>query len=146
MLAGAGFRAAGAGLGILALSLTDLDEKAGLSNTAMGALLGTMVAPGLGTAIGAAAGFTRDLATANNDLETALNRANDAAQGSSLNAALEARAALIERFAHVTNDGGFEGNLTRISAFLSGDHDEFADSIRDLDDQIALLEGRGVRD
>lgn len=53
-----------AAVGLIASSMTDLDERAGLSNTAMGALLGTMVAPGWGTALGAIAGGFADVAAA----------------------------------------------------------------------------------
>lgn len=69
---------AAGGVGILALSMTDIDEKAGLSNTAMGALLGTMILPGWGTAIGALGGGLMDLAAANDNLEDAISRADQA--------------------------------------------------------------------
>lgn len=57
---------AGAGIGALALSMTNLDEKAHLSNTAMGALYGTMILPGWGTAIGGIIGLIKDFG-ANSD-------------------------------------------------------------------------------
>ncbi len=66
--AGLGWRAAGVGVGLFAASLTDLDDRAGLANTATGALLGTMIAPGWGTAVGATAGLVMDAAQANDDL------------------------------------------------------------------------------
>ena len=68
-------RTAGAGVGILALSMTDLDEKAGLSNTAMLGLAGSFAGP-WGAAAGVAVGATMDLAAANDDLEDAITRAN----------------------------------------------------------------------
>lgn len=67
-----------AGIGLLATSMTDLDEKAGLSNTAMGALAGTMIAPGWGTAVGTAIGLIADLGAANDNLVAALQAADDA--------------------------------------------------------------------
>jgi hypothetical protein len=76
-MSGAATRA-GAGVGLLALSMTDLDEKSGLSNTAMGALMGTMIAPGWGTAIGAIIGGVSDLSHANDELEAAIQNAQDA--------------------------------------------------------------------
>lgn len=67
-----------AGLGVLGLSLTDVDDKAGLSNTAMLTLMGTMVAPGYGTAVGALAGLTMDYAEANDAAADSLQRVNEA--------------------------------------------------------------------
>ena len=69
---------AAAGVGMVALSMTDLDEKAGLSNTAMLALAGTMVAPGYGTAAGATIGLLLDLAHANDTLAASLKGAEAA--------------------------------------------------------------------
>lgn len=68
-------RTAAAGAGLLALSMTDLDEKAGLSNTAMLGLAGSFAGP-WGAAAGTAVGLTMDLAAANDDLEDAVTRAN----------------------------------------------------------------------
>jgi hypothetical protein len=48
------------GAGGLAFVMSDLDDKMGLSNTAMGAMAGTMFGP-WGTAIGAGAGLVMDL-------------------------------------------------------------------------------------
>ncbi|WP_193613165.1 hypothetical protein [Nocardioides lijunqiniae] len=70
-------KALGAGIGIAALSMTDLDDKAGLSNTAMLALAGSIAGP-WGAAAGAAVGVTMDLAAANDDLASAVEAANDA--------------------------------------------------------------------
>jgi len=75
--AGLGYPHAAAGLGILALSMTDLDDNLGVSNTAMGAMLGLMAGP-WGAAVGAGAGALLDLAAAGNDSAGAiadLNRA-----------------------------------------------------------------------
>lgn len=69
---------AAAGLGMVALASTDLDDKAGISNTAMLTLAGSLIGP-WGAAAGAAAGLTMDLASANDDLAAAIERANNAA-------------------------------------------------------------------
>ena len=75
-IVGHGARAAGVGLGVLALSLTDLDDKAGLSNTAMFAMLGLLGGP-WGAALGAATGAVVDAAKANNDFASSIERVND---------------------------------------------------------------------
>lgn len=72
-----GLRVGGAALGTFALSATDVDEKVGLSNTAMLTMMGTMAGP-WGAAAGAAVGFTMDLAAANDDLEAAVSRVQNA--------------------------------------------------------------------
>jgi hypothetical protein len=69
---------AAGGIGMVALSMTDIDEKAGVSNTAMGALLGTMIAPGWGTAIGTIAGGAIDINAAMNDATESTERLWDA--------------------------------------------------------------------
>lgn len=68
----ANWRTVAAGAGILALSMTDLDEKAGLSNTAMLGLAGSMVGP-WGAAIGTGIGLTMDFAASNDDLTNSLD-------------------------------------------------------------------------
>lgn len=57
----------------LAVAMTPIPEKLGLSNTAMGAMVGSVI-PGWGTAIGAAAGFALDFATANSDVSDSLEK------------------------------------------------------------------------
>ncbi len=69
---------AGASAAYLGLSLTDVDDKAGVSNTAMGALLGTMIAPGWGTAIGAIAGGGLDIKAAMDDAAASTENLMDA--------------------------------------------------------------------
>lgn len=66
-----------AAAGIMALAYTDVDDKAGLSNTAMLALAGSMAGP-WGAAAGAAIGATMDLAAANDDLTASLEDAQSA--------------------------------------------------------------------
>ncbi|MCD4525241.1 hypothetical protein [Nocardioides sp. cx-173] len=70
-----------AGLGMVALASTDLDDKVGLSNTSMMTMAGIMSGTGLwGAAAGAAVGVTMDLVSANDELSVAIERANDAAR------------------------------------------------------------------
>ena len=67
----------GVAAGALALSMTDLDEKSGLSNTAMLAMAGTMAGP-WGAAAGAAVGFALDFAAANDEMEASIRAVNSA--------------------------------------------------------------------
>lgn len=70
-------RIAAAGVGLLATSMTDLDDKLGLTNTAMGASIGLL--GGLkGGVAGLAAGALLDASVAAEDLAVAVERANDA--------------------------------------------------------------------
>lgn len=78
------FAQGAAAAGLFAASMTDVDEKVGLSNTAMGALAGFMIGGPWGAAIGSGIGLARDFAVANDDLsasldavEASLSRARD---------------------------------------------------------------------
>jgi tetratricopeptide (TPR) repeat protein len=75
-------RTAAVGLGMLALAYSDVDNKAGLSNTAMLGLAGTTLGP-WGAAAGAGVGAALDLAHANDDLEAAVTAANRAMESDS---------------------------------------------------------------
>lgn len=89
--AGASLSRLGAGVGAVALSMTDIDEKAGVSNTAMGALMGTMLLPGWGTAAGAIVGGFVDMQNAIEDTETAIDSAYDAMRNNDLAGLTDAR-------------------------------------------------------
>lgn len=88
-----------AGIGLLATSMTDLDERAGLANTTTGGLLGTLLKGGKGGAIGAAIGLTLDLASANDTLAEATTRASTAAASGDLGAQKQELAALEQQLA-----------------------------------------------
>lgn len=99
--------AAAAG-GLLALSMTGIADKAGLSNTAMGASVGLMATRGpWGAAIGAAIGLTTDLASANNDLESALKAVNTAMDSGRLSEMRAAMRSIHEQFKDMRNTDGF---------------------------------------
>lgn len=68
-------------VGGLALVTSGATEKMNLTNTAMLAMAGSLAGP-VGTALGAATGFTLDLAHANDDLEAAAHRVKAAMSGS----------------------------------------------------------------
>ena len=83
--------AAGAAAGgLLALSMTDLDEKAGLANAAMGAMAGLMIGGPWGAAIGAGVGLTIDFVSATDDLAEALSNVETAVSGGSIIQSLSA--------------------------------------------------------
>lgn len=65
---------AAAGAGLLALSMTDVDDKIGLANTGMGAMAGFMVGGPWGAAIGGGIGLARDFAVANDSVTESLDR------------------------------------------------------------------------
>lgn len=72
-----------AGLGLLAASLTDVDEAAGLSNTAMLATAGLLAGP-WGAAIGAGVGLTLDYKAAHDELAASMERVQDIARSGTL--------------------------------------------------------------
>lgn len=87
------------GVAALVLSLTSLDDQAGVSNTLMGGALGFAVRGGWGAAIGATIGLTKDLASANDDLEKSMGNVDDAFTGQtvSFTAARDALDELIKK-------------------------------------------------
>jgi len=66
--AGMGARGAAAGFGILALSLTDVDDNLGIANAAMGASIGLLAGP-WGAAVGGAIGLLVDMASSSSDFK-----------------------------------------------------------------------------
>lgn len=88
-----GTRAAGAGIGALLLSMTDADDKLGLTNTAMLGMLGTIGGP-WGAAFGAAAGAFLDFKAAGDDVSDNIASWNKAIEGSSTS--FEKQASIID--------------------------------------------------
>jgi tetratricopeptide (TPR) repeat protein len=78
-------------VGLLAVTMSDLDDKMGLTNTAMGALIGSMGGPWVAAA-GAAIGFTLDLAKANDELVESTQALDGAIRDNNLTALLEKQA------------------------------------------------------
>lgn len=106
-LGGLNGRQAAAGIGLIALSMTDLDDKAGLTNTTMLAMAGLMVGGPWGAAIGAGVGQVMDLKSAHDDLADSINRANDAAAHGTLSEQRHAYRALrdeVDGFSFSMND------------------------------------------
>lgn len=108
--AGIGLRAAAAGAGIFALSMTDVDEKIGLTNTATFALAGMIAGP-WGAAVGGGIGLALDLASANDETAEAFNRASAAIMNNT-GTIEEQRSALAA--ARESGGGGFQGEVDDI--------------------------------
>lgn len=147
-------RTAGAGIGILALSMTTLDEKAGLSNTAMLGLAGSLAGP-WGAAAGTAVGLTMDLAAANDSLEDAVTRANLALASGTIpevreryrELSDEIRGAKDDIFA--LDDVVFRGEFSKVPAAFRGIGISMAGGTGEAERALADLEtrmhnGRGV--
>lgn len=131
-----------AGAGLLALSLTDVDEKAGLSNTAQLALMGTLISPGWGTAIGAGVGGLMDLTAAYGDLSGEIGRADAALQSNDLGALTSS----LEELRAKQSELGF-GAAGGIGSGLlnaaSGDADKVANKAAMVDAAIWKLKASG---
>lgn len=98
-------RIAAAGVGLLATSFTDLDDKLGLTNTAMGASIGLL--GGLkGGVAGLAAGALLDASAAAEDLADAVERANDAMADPT---AIREQQAAIKGLKHAIDDNIVQG-------------------------------------
>lgn len=83
-------------IGLLAFSITDLDNRMGLTNTAMLTLAGSMMGP-WGAAIGAAVGFYMDLSAASNQAESSIESWQTAFSTAIRQGDLDAQGAAIER-------------------------------------------------
>lgn len=102
-------RGLAAGIGVLALSLTDLDEAAGLSNTLTFGAIGAMFGP-WGAAVGATAGALKDATSANNDLEESIQGVGDTLRSTPLdfeaqNIALADAEAQLDAFRDTVEEG-----------------------------------------
>lgn len=157
------WKGAAAGAGILALSMTDLDDKAGMANTAMFGLAGLMVGGAWGAAIGTTIGATMDLASANDDLATAMENAQDAARSGSFELQTQRLRELkdesrdskdaIEDFKDLfrvrDSDGeGYVSNLKDawkgLGLVIAGESGKTAGAQRELND--AMRQGGGIAD
>ncbi|WP_067428375.1 hypothetical protein [Nocardioides jensenii] len=152
----AGFAKGTAAAAGFALAMSPLPEKMGLANTATMGMIGSLTGP-YGTVLGAAAGFTMDLAGANDDLEDSLKRAQRAVEGTDYSAMTTGLADAKKEFddwksglnTPDSDDGfftafgkGFGGTFTDpagtfagIRAGLNGEVDKRSDELRELQDQ-----------
>jgi len=160
---GAALRGGGtiaAGAGGLAFVMSDLDDKMGLSNAAMGAMAGSLVGP-WGTAIGAGVGLAMDFAAANDDVWAALDRVDSALAGGPSNLeqqklALEDARESLKAFQDDIDKGSKMNNLNPADWFKStknawegafgrSDVEEATDALKERTDAVADSE-REVQD
>lgn len=137
-----GMAVGAASAGLLALSLTDVDEKAGVSNTAQLALMGTLISPGWGTAIGAGVGGLMDLSAAYGDLTGEIGRADAALASNDLDALSASLAELLALRSELGfgSKGGIGSGLLNS---LSGNTDEVANKAKMVEAAIWALKTSG---
>lgn len=120
----------------IAVATSGAADGIGLTNTASLGLLGTL-GGGWGAALGTAAGFTLDLAHANDDLQASIDAAKGATGDDPLADLLAKRNTLVREFAEVTNAGGLSGAIGRISSAFGQDRLETEAAIESIDSLIA---------
>jgi hypothetical protein len=81
-------------VGLMAISMSDLDDQAGLTNTTMGAMFGMLAGGGPGAALGAFAGYLLDASHANDELVDSTQAAIAAIEAQDAAAAKAAQRAL----------------------------------------------------
>lgn len=135
-------------LGGLALSLSDVDDKAGVSNTAMFAMMGMLAGP-WGAAVGGATGALMDLAASNDALEDALERADQAIESMDVEQLRTALEDLNNEYgkqqgmlAGIGSTSLFAGGAVDIYERIFGKGDEYADKTRQLNTALEVAEGR----
>lgn len=131
----------GVGIGAVALSLTDFDDKLGVSNTAMLGLAGTMAGP-WGAAAGLAVGALLDLKAANSDVTEELEGLKAAMSGSD-------PARLAEEIAGVRdemrNASGPTHGLAAAWDDLTGRTDKLSDAADNAEAKLRLLDDAAGR-
>lgn len=135
---GPAFAQGAAAAGLFAVSMTDVDEKVGLSNTAMGALAGFMIGGPWGAAIGSGIGFVRDFAVANDDLvasleavEASLAQARDglsAIDASRLATEIDAAGQSVDNFAADLNSANLLSGVDTLQSVKNAIEGMFGDS------------------
>jgi hypothetical protein len=136
-------RALGAGIGVLALSLTDLDDRAGVSNILTGAAVGSAFGP-LGVAIGTAVGALKEFHDENDAINDTLERTKQIAAdhpfdfAAQLTASRDALASLNEETAKATGKSMGAGAIPGFGV-ISFAYDKLAGSASDAADETEGL-------
>jgi hypothetical protein len=135
------FAALGAGAGLLAFQMSDLDEKTGLTNTSTLALMGSLAGP-WGAAVGAAAGLALDFAHGNDAINESLEKASTLVSENTASLEEQAKAIADARDAAAKGPSGIAGMFgdapgqaaaTAISfKVLQDQYDENARAAQDL--------------
>jgi hypothetical protein len=129
----------GGGLGLLALSLTDVDDKIGAANTAMDSMAGLMVGGPWGFAVGAGVGLIQDLNDAYQSLHTGIDAVDDSLRENDTTALLQEKADLLKQIAEGHPDDGTVGNWWK--AFM-GSYQDFTGATDDARGRIAEIDGQ----
>lgn len=132
---------AAAGLGMIALASTDLDDNLGISNTLMLGVAGTMLGP-WGAAIGASVGALLDMKAASGDVSDELSGLNDAMRD---NNARELRRSLKQVRDEMQYGAGISEGLKWAWSELSGRSDKLRDAAERADKQLRLLDDAAGR-
>lgn len=130
-------RTAAAGLSVLALAYTDLDDELGISNTLMLGAAGTMAGP-WGAAIGASVGGLLDLKAANADVTDELEGLNEAIRGGNV----EELRDQIRGVRDELNNYGGPGFLASLKAGLADTWDDITGRTDKLEDALGRAERR----
>lgn len=109
---------AGVAAGGMAVAMSPLPEKLGLSNTALMTMMGSLGGP-WGYAIGASIGLLSDFAAANDDLAAAAKRARKAVDGTEAEQA-DALKASAEQFEEANNPSSLMGKFAKLQRDLPG--------------------------
>jgi TP901 family phage tail tape measure protein len=153
-------RGGAAAIGAVGLSMTELDEKAGLSNAAMGAMAGAVAGP-WGAAIGGGVGLMMDFAASNDDFAEAAENARDALEDQALpieeqRKAVEAAREAFEAYKdEVDNDSFWEGVANQFDPaaiknaaegwFGSSEIEEQAAALQELEDDLKSAEEQTIQ-
>lgn len=129
---------AAGGLALLASSLTDVDDKAGLANTTLGASAGLMVGGPWGLAIGAAVGQVLDLKAAYDDAAASIDAADDAMRDNNFAAMRDELKGLQDQLAREHPEDGTLANY--MDAVIGSFHD-FTGQSGEFRDRVAALQG-----
>jgi hypothetical protein len=129
---------AAGGLALLATSLTDVDDKAGLANTTMYASAGLMVGGPWGLAIGAAIGQVKDFADAYSQAEDAIAKADDALHSNNIK---DTRDSLKDLQDQLDREHPDDHTLANYMDAVTGSFHDFTGQTSDIEGRISELEG-----
>lgn len=131
-------------VGLLAVAMSDLDDKAGLTNTTSLALAGSLAGP-YGAAVGAAAGFTLDLRAAASGATEALDGLGAAAESGDIDALTKRIADAKAELEDFGSTDGFGDWFSDVSGDLftggigEGISDIYVQEIKEAEAELARL-------
>ncbi len=141
-----------AAAGLLAVNLSHVDNKLGLTTTSLFAMSGLMIGGPWGAAVGAGIGLTKDFADANDHLADTVTASRRALEGTSYGDVTAQLAQVNEEISRLMHAGetldpaGFMGNFELISAKLGGQLDSLLQMRRALAEyQAQLRRGRQTK-